>query len=245
MARTRSANPHGFTLIELLVVISIIALLVGILLPVLGNAREAARSTACLSNLRQMGIAVYAYALDYDKALPSVGLNHDGRPVEQGAWLFALSDYVDSELLYRCPSDESEFWDVFVPGTTPPRFRQVSYATNYMVSDKFPGYASAGTGNPYNKLTNIPRPTETIYTVELTERGSFAGADHVHPESWNTLNPDQIGLQVEHEQHAGKANYLLLDGHSTSYALEETYLVGSNLFDPDVNLYYPEDISFP
>ncbi|MEM6551858.1 MAG: prepilin-type N-terminal cleavage/methylation domain-containing protein [Planctomycetota bacterium] len=61
---------RGFTLIELLVVISIIALLVGVLLPVLGSARESARSSTCLSRLRQLAQAAYLYANDYDGALP-------------------------------------------------------------------------------------------------------------------------------------------------------------------------------
>ncbi len=61
---------RAFTLIELLVVISIIALLIGILLPALGAARDAARQAACLSNLRQMGIAMTAYAGDFDRHIP-------------------------------------------------------------------------------------------------------------------------------------------------------------------------------
>lgn len=66
----RPRNATGFTLIELLVVISIIALLIGILLPALGAARKTARTSACLSQLKQMGIATYGYASDYDDKLP-------------------------------------------------------------------------------------------------------------------------------------------------------------------------------
>ena len=62
---SRSRRLAAFTLIELLVVISIIALLIGLLLPALGAARDAARSVACLSNLKQVGLGAFAYTVDY------------------------------------------------------------------------------------------------------------------------------------------------------------------------------------
>jgi len=65
-----SANRHAFTLIELLVVISIIALLIGILLPALGAARQTANAMTCLSKLRQMGIGVMIYVDEHDRHLP-------------------------------------------------------------------------------------------------------------------------------------------------------------------------------
>ncbi len=60
----------GFTLIELLVVIAIIAILAAILFPVFAQAREQARSTSCLSNVKQIGLSVKMYATDYDEAFP-------------------------------------------------------------------------------------------------------------------------------------------------------------------------------
>ncbi|PIY51745.1 MAG: hypothetical protein COZ06_04120, partial [Armatimonadetes bacterium CG_4_10_14_3_um_filter_66_18] len=58
---------RGFTLIELLVVIAIIAILAAILFPVFAKAREKARQTACLSNLKQLGLSIIMYANDYDE----------------------------------------------------------------------------------------------------------------------------------------------------------------------------------
>ncbi len=70
-ASSRSVRRHGaFTLIELLVVISLVAVLLAILVPVVGTARSSARRTACMSNLRQVGMAIHAYAGDYDNSIP-------------------------------------------------------------------------------------------------------------------------------------------------------------------------------
>ena len=64
------SQPRGFTLVELLVVISVISLLMGILVPALGRARNAAKRTDCVSNLRQIGVAFRAYLDDNRDIMP-------------------------------------------------------------------------------------------------------------------------------------------------------------------------------
>lgn len=102
-ARSRSGR-SGFTLIELLVVIAIIAILAAILFPVFAQAREKARQTSCLSNEKQLALAVLAYTQDYDETYPAgfdtsnwFGMN----------WILASLPYVKSTGVYICPSDSS------------------------------------------------------------------------------------------------------------------------------------------
>ena len=98
MSHRPNPNPcrvRGFTLIELLVVISIIALLIGILLPALGAARSTARSAKCLSNLKQAGVALHSYATDNDFVFPRAVAQAHGEDAIPSpyTWFANLADY--------------------------------------------------------------------------------------------------------------------------------------------------------
>jgi prepilin-type N-terminal cleavage/methylation domain-containing protein/prepilin-type processing-associated H-X9-DG protein len=104
--RPRTIDGHSaFTLVELLVVIGIIAVLVGLLLPVLSNAREKARRAACLSNLHQIGVGLVAYSFANHGMLPNVDPDgeNSGDDVELVLVGFA-NDYLKSAPVFHCPS---------------------------------------------------------------------------------------------------------------------------------------------
>jgi len=109
---------RGFTLIELLVVIAIIAILAAILFPVFARAREKARQTACLNNVKQLATSTLMYIQDYDEmfygnnnapctyTLPGGGIS----PSLNMLWPYQLYAYVKNAQVFNCPSSQQR-WD--------------------------------------------------------------------------------------------------------------------------------------
>jgi len=95
-----SQKSRGFTLIELLVVIAIIAILAAILFPVFARAREKARQTSCLSNVKQIALGILMYAQDYDEVLVPM----QNTTSSSSRWYNLLQPYVKNMQIFRCPS---------------------------------------------------------------------------------------------------------------------------------------------
>src|SRR5262249_25234595 len=115
MKEVRARGGAGFTLVELLVVIAIIAILAAILFPVFAQAREQARTASCLSNAKQVGLAMTLYEQDYDEViLPwyvKTGAARNGadpdpfrRRSDVQVWAQLIQPYLKSLSVLYCPS---------------------------------------------------------------------------------------------------------------------------------------------
>jgi prepilin-type N-terminal cleavage/methylation domain-containing protein len=166
----------GFTLVELLLTISILALLVGLLLPALSSARAAARTASCLSNQRQMAIAWTAYANDHKgMAMPlevdasdslvywfgAVSLANSTVDHERGF----LSPYLASDLrersVFECPSQP---WGTYraqpIAVATPRPTSTYGYNGYYLCPPATPGWRSDIGAQRWKSLADIDRPSE-------------------------------------------------------------------------------------
>ncbi|MBC7529873.1 MAG: DUF1559 domain-containing protein [Chthonomonadaceae bacterium] len=196
----------GFTLIELLVVIALIAILAALLFPVFARAREKARQTDCLSNLRQIGSASLIYAQDYDEHLPRWVLMTANAPVltPQGvpiSWDIALQPYVTGVQIFMCPSDhEAPRRDI--PGLGKQVFR--SYAI---------------TGNTEGRsLASIPAHVSTVLVLEtltfFREKGQWEMDAVLGVLNKEKLLPEPpVVSEKPVFRHNETGNYLFLDTH--------------------------------
>ena len=204
MMSVRTRGRVGFTLIELLVVIAVIALLVGILLPSLGKARDSARAVKCLSQLRTLGQFTAMYADGNKDSMPRS--QHSAFPNRVAPWGYAFFEYITGSAYtasdagwvavfngpYRCPMDRrTERW---------------SYGYNVyfeLTSDEAQGHS-------WTRMGQTPRPAATVVFGELLPTAS---ADHAMAHFWTQFNAPP---EIDPKRHNDTTGVVFLDGHAAN-----------------------------
>ncbi len=197
-----------FTLIELLVVVAIIAVLVALLLPALNQARSLARSNVCLSNLKNLGMAMGHYENDWNDYIPRTRYHYDNTQ-NDGSWDTALWPYLQitaqtkwtdtTRVIFHCPTD-----DLVRPyGPTGPR--------SYMINDEVSATTTPDPKCPPGKQwTRFPNSSHLILLACEPYQYSYIGYDLHTNKSWDTWHY----YCTFSSQHNRGTNFLMVDGHA-------------------------------
>lgn len=211
---------RAFTLIELLVVITIISILAAILFPVFAQAREKARATTCLSNTKQIGVALQLYVQDYDERIffrsSTSSTPYNTRALitvpasasNAERWWNVLMPYLKSNQVFTCPSDAAPTPSKDVNG-------------NAVINRSY--IANAATENL--TLAQVEYAAETIIIMDKWDRNNAGVAvtdSWIEPQNGD-FDPDngpgsQARMFKAGNRHQGRVNCVMFDGHAKALA---------------------------
>lgn len=206
ISKQQAIKCRGFTLVELLVVIAIIGILAAILFPVFARARENARRTSCLSNLKQISLGYMMYIQDYDERFPANFAYPGGAPYL--SYFAAVTSYLKSKQVWYCPSHSSDVTlgsnGAWGPWQTTDR--SVHYYQNYLIG----GNDVVSSASYIRKhIADIKTPAEVFLLWETDPSLIFSNYNQVWSRNAGRpgYNTGDAGIHLEGD------NYVYVDGH--------------------------------
>lgn len=184
---------RGFTLIELLVVIAIIAILAAILFPVFAKAREKARQSSCLSNLKQLGLGILSYAQDYDERFSMALAGGPTPPI----YLFPelIDPYLKNAQIWQCPSKKDAL-NVSAVGKP-----NVCYSVDLgtpMTANPNRLFGAPALGTYSCSLGTVDQPSQTAMMCDVA----------------GSVSATFVIAIAEDPRHNDGCNYVYVDGHA-------------------------------
>ena len=217
-------QPRGFTLIELLVVIAIIAILAAILFPVFAKAREKARQISCVSNEKQIGLAILQYSQDSDERMPC-GTAITGNYTQDGkGWASQIYSYVKSTAVFKCPDDSTSGSNV-APITYPISYGMSLQVTRSSLADftsdskSIMLFETVGSAVPLTTVGNGVNGDITSPAADGNPEG-FNGIGRFATGVMSGANPTEVSnstngyYDTKTGRHTDASNYLMADGHA-------------------------------
>ncbi len=186
---------RGFTLIELLVVIAIIAILAAILFPVFARAREKARQSACLSNVKQICLGFQMYIQDYDETLPPYRYSSSSTP--RLYWYQVIEPYLKNTEILQCPSRQMN---------TAPVDYGYNYDIDFFVLARIPEPSTTCVINDSRNMLSHHPPMADTTTLDKFKEGTYLDSPR------SPRCPHNEGL-----------NMGFLDGHAKWHSAQEAY----------------------
>lgn len=225
---------QGFTLIELLVVIAIISILAAILFPVFARARENARRSSCMSNMKQLALSVMQYTLDNDgKLMGYVATRSDGTTTSDWNRFEAMQSYIKNHQVVFCPSAPRYAPTVSVTGAWATHYGFPADSTNKPIQTAVVRVWTPGPGINHVTTTAIDSLPDASRTCLLGE------TNYSSPTNSNYLNNgyggsvfgavtgDALDDWINKFRHLEGANYAYMDGHVkwlTEAAVNDVYV---------------------
>ncbi len=215
---------RAFSLVEVLVVLAILAILAALLLPVLSSARERGRRTACLSNLKQIGLGLQMYIEDFDGYYPNTAFGPSAPGTYNGEyrWMNALDPYLKNQQVFTCPDASGLLYQ-------PRSLNYGAYAYNGAYFKRpDPDLATPPCSkwdHGYGvKTSEVSVPTTTIWVSDAAGNYEISWSETalpaINPTVPRTFGPFGLTNMVI-ERHQNFTNVLWCDGHAKAQPLDE------------------------
>lgn len=193
----------GFTLIELLVAVAVIALLISIMLPALGRARDTGRVIVCLSQMRTLGTFAGMYSDEYGQMPRS---QHSAMAHRTAPWGYAFYPYITGQDYVRADASWEAVFNAHYRCPLDRRQSRWSYGYNVYFE-----LSTDETGGPsWRRATSAPMPSGTVLFGELND---LTTADHAMAHFWIRYNAPP---EIDPTRHLGRTGVCFLDGHAES-----------------------------